>query len=256
VSDGWAFVNGIGTPLSEAAIPIEDLGFLRGWTVFDTLRVEGEPVDLQLHLDRLTNSGASVGIDVPHHETLRREVRAAARHVDGSSVVRITLTGSGTRIVTAKPLDEGRRHRPVRAVRGIHRDEPFLGGSAKHGSRAGWMAAVARSGAEEVLLVDRDGRFTEGTTSAIVAVVDGVVLTAPNDGRILPSVTVVSLLARAEARGVPVVRRGAASSGPWDALYLASTLRVLAPVVELDGVALSGWDPIGRALVDRDVSAV
>jgi len=38
----------------------------------------------------------------------------------------------------------------------------------------------------------------------------------------------------------------------WDALYIASATRHLAPVVSLDGEALPGWDPVGRLLAATD----
>jgi branched-subunit amino acid aminotransferase/4-amino-4-deoxychorismate lyase len=101
---------------------------------------------------------------------------------------------------------------------------------------------------DEVLLVDGDGRFTEGTTCAIAAVVDGVLWTAPHDGRILVSTTLCEVVERAERLGIPVKREGPPASGPWDALYVCSTTRELAPVVELDGKSLPGWDPVGTRL--------
>ena len=97
-------------------------------------------------------------------------------------------------------------------------------------------------------MVDSDGRFTEGTSSAILAVIDGALWTAPHDGRILESTTCIEILERAEAAGIPVVRRGAPASGPWAGLYIASTTRDLAPVAELDGESLSGWEPVGQLL--------
>lgn len=100
----------------------------------------------------------------------------------------------------------------------------------------------------ELLFVDGDGRFTEGTSCAVLAVVDGALYTAPWDNRILRSTTLERLLGHAAAARIAVVRQGAAASGPWDALYVATTTRCLSPVATLDGVALSTWDPIGRAL--------
>lgn len=97
-------------------------------------------------------------------------------------------------------------------------------------------------------MVDSEGRFTEGTSCGILAVIDGELWTAPHDHRILPSVTTSRVVDRALALGIVVHRRGPPSIGPWDALYVASTTRDLAPVVELDGQRLSGWDPVGRRL--------
>ena len=132
-------------------------------------------------------------------------------------------------------------------MRGPHREDPFLGGRVKHGSRLPWVIAVKRSGVDEVLLVE-DGRFVEGTTSGVLAVVDGTLVTAPDDGAALVSTTVARILERAERLGVPVRRERVDAQGPWDGLYIASATRDLAPVVELDGEPLPGWDPVGRRL--------
>ena len=45
-------------------------------------------------------------------------------------------------------------------------------------------------------------------------------------------------------------REGPPAAGPWDGLYIASVTRDLCPVVEIDGVALPGWDPVGKRLAD------
>ncbi len=252
LSAGWAIVDGEAVvPLEEARLPVTDPGFTLGWTVFETLVARGDvPSSLDEHLDRLARSCEAACITMPSRAALESEVRRVAARVEGPARVRITLTGGGRRVVQAGPLPTGRRWGPVRAARGVHRDEPYLAGAVKHGSRAPWVVALQRSGMDEVLLVDADGRFTEGTTCGVLAVVDGVLYTAPHDGRILPSTTINDLLARAARLGVPVRREGPPASGPWDGLYIASVTRDIAPVVALDGEALSGWDPVGERLRD------
>lgn len=101
-----------------------------------------------------------------------------------------------------------------------------------------------------MLMVDQDGRFTEGTTTGVWAVVDGVLWTAPDDGRILVSTGILQLLEVATAMGIPIRREGADASGPWDGLYVASATRGIAPVAELDGQVLRGWEPIGMRIRD------
>lgn len=247
---GFAIVDGRPVPLDEAVIPVTDPGFSVGHAVFETLRSDdvGDVRRIEAHLARLRGSAASARIELPPGDVLAAEIRAVASAVGTGARIRVTCTGGGRRVVTGEPLDQSRLHRPVRAVRGPWRADPFLAGSVKHTSRAPWIAAVKRSGADEVLLVDEAGRFTEGTTCAILAVIDGRLWTAPHDGRILESTTCAEVLDRAAVAGIPVVREGPPAAGPWDALYIASTTRDLAPVVELDGVALPGWDPVGRSL--------
>lgn len=250
----WALVDGRLMPLAEATVPVTDIGFTRGFSVFETV-VAGE--DWTPNLDRLRASGHAVGIEVPDHALLAQEIRVLQAQVGDDAIVRITITGDHRRVLWATPPEAGRRHRPVRCITGPHDDNPHVDGTVKHRSRMGWVAAVRRAGVDEMLLVDSQGRFTEGTTSAILAVIDGVVHTAPWDARILRSTTLTRLLAQAEALGIPVVREGPLAAGPFDALYIASTTRHLAPVVEIDGTALSGWDPVGQrlaGLADGDVA--
>lgn len=242
---GLAMIDGRLVALADAQVPATDLGFTHGWTVFETLRVlDGQIPLLELHLERLAASAAAAEITVP--AVLRDEIRALAGRTRGEHRLRATLSGSGLRVLTVEPVPPERRGAGLRCVRGLQIPDPYLPGSVKHGSRAAWMVAVRRSGVDEVLLVDAQGRFAEGTTCGILAVVGGVIRTAPHDGRILASTTVTSLLERAEADGVRVVREAPSAAGPWDGLYVASATRGLCPVIELDGVPLPGWEPVGR----------
>jgi branched-subunit amino acid aminotransferase/4-amino-4-deoxychorismate lyase len=204
----------------------------------------------QAHMERLVQSCRGASIPQPDLNLVESEIDIACGHVEGETHVRVMITGDGRRVITAIPADISRLHAPVRARRGPHRDEPFLGGSIKHGSRAPWVIAVLQSEVDEVLLVDDEERFTEGTRSSIFAVIDGVLWTAPHDSRILRSTTALELLASAHALDIPVCREGPPAQGPWDALYIASTTRHLAPVIELDGAPLPAWDPVGKALAN------
>lgn len=248
-ADGWARVDGVETPLAAATMPVTDVAFLRGWSVFETLAMPG--ADLDLHLGRLEASCAAAAVPCPPRALLIAEVESLARRIGGRARVRITLSGSGLRVVTAEPATPGRPHAPVRCARVPHVDDPFVPGFVKHGSRLGWEVALARAGVDDLLRV-RDGRFTEGTRSGVLATRDGRLFTAPHDGTILESTTVTRLLGLAEGLGIEVVREGPPSEGPWDALYIASSTRSIAPVIELDGVGLPGWCAVGQALARAD----
>lgn len=244
-----AIVDGRLVPLAEAVLPVTDPAFTLGWSVFEALQVApGRLGRFEAHLARLKASCAAAEVAFPGEALLVEELTRLTEAYGEPCRVRISLTGGGHRVLTAMKPEEGRRHRPVRAARGVHRDEPYLGGRTKHGSRLPWVVAQRRSGCDEVLLVDASGRFTEGTTSAVLAVIDGVLWTHPDDGRILPSTTVESIVRRANRLGVPVRREAPSAAGPWDGLYIASATRDLAPVVALDGEELPGWESVGRSL--------
>lgn len=247
--DGWAIVDGVESPLTDARIPITDLGFTHGYSVFETLML-GPGRDPKDNLERLSRSADAAMIPYPGDALLQTEVAVVAERVGPDAVIRITLTGDGRRVIWATPLETGRRFTPLRCATQPHANGTSLDGSVKHRSRMDWIVSVRRHGVDEVLFVDPDGRFTEGTSCAVLAVVDGTVMTAPWDGRILRSTTLARVLSFAQAQSVPVVREGPLAQGPFDALYVASTTRALAPVVELDGRRLPEWDPIGRSIAD------
>lgn len=249
---GLAMVDGVLGPLESATIPVTDPAFTLGWSVFESMAATGgAALGLMEHLQRLERSAEATRVPFPGVALLEAEVAAIVAAAGGEARLRITLTAGGRRVLVATPLDLSRWGAPVRCVRGIHRDEPYLGGRPKHASRAPWAVAVARSGVDDVLLVDADGRFTEATTAGVLAVIDGQLWAAPDDGRILPSTMIEQIVLHANAVGVPVRRQGPLAAGPWDGLYIASSTRGIAPVVALDGVPLPEWEPVGRALASR-----
>lgn len=60
----YQIINGQVLSKEEALIPLSDLGLLRGYSVFDFFRViDGVPIFLEDHLDRLFNSMEIMGIE-------------------------------------------------------------------------------------------------------------------------------------------------------------------------------------------------
>lgn len=244
---GVALVDGRLGPLSEARVPLTDVQVTHGLAVFETVEA-GAGRDLGPHLRRLAESARAIGVEPPPDAVLLAEIEQVRAAIGPVAWVRVNLSGSGARQVYGTPVDPSRRHLPARCARAPHVDHPLLSGAVKHRSRAPWVAELRRRQVDELLFVDAAGRYTEGTSCAVLAVVDGVLFTAPWDGRILRSTTLERVLERAAARGIRVIREGPRSAGQWDALYVASTTRDLAPVAELDGAPLPTWDPVGRAL--------
>ncbi len=245
-------LNGVLVDPQQGVLRADDPALTVGWSVFETLKFkEGVVVDFARHLQRLERSAAAALIDCPAQDVLKQEILTLIDGLPGDLRIRLTLTGGGERILGVSVFEAERWHCPVSCSRGVHRDDPFLDGSVKRGSRASWVVAVQRAAVDEIVLVDADDRFTEGTSSAILAVIDGVLWTAPHDGRILASNSCKRVLRRASVLGVDIVRQGPPAYGPWDALYIASTTRGLCPVTELDGQPLPGWDDVGTSLVDE-----
>ncbi len=237
-------VNGDPAPADLEAL-LTDPALGSGFAVFETVRTyRGVPFRLEVHLERLAASAAWCGFPFDD-AAFRADLAALVLPVE--SKINLTLTAGGRRVVQVSPLDRSRVGAPLRVVSRPGVPPPWLPGRVKHTSRAGWLLAASRAGVDEVIWHDAEGHWTEANRSNVFVVRDGALWTAPDDGRILQGVTRDVLLEVARAEGMEV-HEAPVRAGPTDELYLCSTLKELAPVVELDGAPLPGWGPVGRRL--------
>lgn len=249
----------VSTPLLRA----DDLGVVRGEAVFETLRVSGgRPAFLDLHLRRLRRSATRVDIALPDGwEQLARA--AAATQDDG--FLRLTCTKGapgaapvGFAVAAPVPTDilRGREHgvRVVTLTLGVaaatRAGAPWLLGGVKSTSYAVNMAsqrAAVDRGAEDAIWVSSDGEVLEAPTATVAWVHEGRVVTPPADAvGTLPGTTAEVALALSP---LPVdVRRGTAHElAAAPEVMLLSSVRGVAPVVELDGREL-GVGPVTTAV--------
>ena len=230
----------------SGVIPADDPGLQLGLTVFETVRCyQGVPFRLEAHLDRLVTSAEAMRMPSLDRDQVRSEILGACRE---EWRVRYTITAGGNHIVDAAPADLSRVGAPVTAARIGWASVPGLPGSVKHGSRAGWMLTAEKMGVSEVILVGPGGAVLEANRSTVFAVIDGQIITPDLDGQILAGVTRGALLDAAEQAGIPCSQGRVDAAGPFDELYFASTLKELAPVVELDGSPGPGSGPVGEVL--------
>lgn len=239
----------------SSVISADDPGLLLGLTAFETVRCyNGVPFRLEAHLDRLEASVAAMGMPALNRSAVREEMRSACRD---DWRVRYTITAGGAHILDGAPVDPSRMGAPVTAACIGWAHPPGLPGSVKHGSRAGWMLTAEQMGVTEVILVGADSEVLEANRSTVFAVVDSEIVTPALDGRILAGVTRGALLDAARGIGLPCREGRLDARGPFQELYLASTLKELAPVSSLDGQEGPGGGPVGERLYEafRDLVA-
>ena len=270
-------IDGVCVPPGEARVSVFDRGFLYGDSVYEVVRTYGlRPFELAAHLHRLDESAARTGLRLPwprarFAEEVGRVVDAsrggdppapgAAPWNEGERTVRIVVTrGSGelgldpalatrpTVVMLSLPLSgpplvayrEGVKAWPYAPGRHRRGGDP----SAKTGEHLFHVLAVGEArehGAQEALLVDGAGCVTEGASSNVFAVRDGVLETPPLGVGILAGVTravVIDL-----ARGLGLAFREAplplgALEGAEEA-FLTSTVREVLPLVQV------GERPVG-----------
>lgn len=254
-----ALLDGTLIPAEAPLLRGDDVGVLRGDGVFEaTLVVGGRPRDLSEHLARLAVSASMVELELPGPDAWRAGIAAVVGAWRGGREMALRLTatrgpesGEGpTCFVSGGALAESsiRQRTGLRVrvlARGIVGREvaaaPWLLAGAKTLSYAVNMAAqryAKADGADDVIFVGTDGAVLEGPTSSVVVANGRTLVTPPPDG-ILDGITVRRLFGAAEAAGyaIKVDRLTPGDLADADGLWLASSVRLLAPVVAIDGAA-------------------
>ena len=276
-----AFVNGRFMPLDEAVVPIEDRGFQFADGVYEVVATYGgEPFALKPHFERLERSLAalSLALDIRTYglEALLREGLARAGFDETLVYIQVTrgvaprhhefpaAPVDPTVVMTFKQLYRIPQAHYERGVAVISAPDlrwrrcdiktiallPNI--LAKQQARA--------AGAFETLLVDGEGRVTEGSSTSAFCVVDGAVYTAPKGPQILPSITRGQLLELAGELGLPVVEdfRTLDEFKAADEVFLAGTTTEAMPVVAIDDTQIGGGEPgpVTRRIREAFVSSV
>lgn len=239
-------------PDGRLRLDVEDLGLARGLSVFETMRsYQGGLPLLSAHLDRLQRSAQALQIPWPGADALESELRRClvrarrAKRPAPDVRLRIGLTPT-TRFLLVQELEAAPAS--VRAVTRPAPVQPWLSGRIKHTSRAGSLLVVRAAAVEEVLWLGPQGELLEGTWSNVFAVRGGRLFTPPDDGRILAGVTRAGVLEQARALGIPTEEGPIGPADGWEELYISSSLKLLCPIVELDGVRAPGLGPVGAMI--------
>jgi D-alanine transaminase len=254
-----AYVNGQYVPHREAAVSVEDRGFLFADSVYEVVAlIGGVLADEKGHLDRLERSLKELGIAMP---VSRRALQLASRELvrrnrlkDGMIYMQVTR-GSAPRdfkfpakarpalvmMLYAANFDVAARKALVRKVvtvpdiRWKRRDIKTTALTAQVLAR---QAAVDK-GAYEAWMVDEEGFITEGSASnAWIVDKAGNLVTRPTaHNSILKGVTRNALQALCREKKIKIVERAFTVAEAYKAkeAFTSSAVALIAPVVEIDG---------------------
>jgi branched-chain amino acid aminotransferase len=246
-------------PASQAALPLNDLGIVRGYGIFDLLRAYGTtPFRLRDHVLRLESSAQQIGLALPWStEDLERIVLDTyAANPIPDAAVRIVVTGGpsdnfmmpGNRpslvvmIHPPSPPSASQYEQGVKVVCAlIGRMLPTVK-SINYLTAIMAMQEASKAGAVEAIYLDDQDRVTEGTRSNLF-VVRGQRLITAREG-ILKGITrqVVMEVAAPEFEIVesPIHYRDLAHV---DEAFLTSTTKEVLPVAQIDDIVLSNGRP-------------
>jgi 4-amino-4-deoxychorismate lyase len=259
------------SPIDPAApaLSVGELSTQRGDGIFESVGVvDGHAQEVRAHLDRLAHSAAICDLPIPNLEQWREAVALAAEHCGpGENVIKLILSRgvehgpAPTAWVTAAPAADfsGPRRHGVRVVTldrgydsGVPARAPWLLLGAKTLSYAVNMAAIReakRRGADDAVFVTTDGFVLEAPTASLILRVGDTYVTPAPTGGILHGTTQVSAFAWFEEQGLTTAYRQVATSElpRADAAWLVSSVRLAAPISEIDGIPI----PVDSALTAR-----
>jgi branched-chain amino acid aminotransferase len=265
-TEGIVYVNGEWSEPDDARISVFDSGFIGGVAVFDTLACwEGRIFKLGAHLERFRRSTHAAGIPLREAgasledaviETVRRsELREAYVQVIATRGKRLASSeppGEPTLIVYAIPYiwiaSEEKRKAGISVVIPAIRNTPSTSVDPKIKNFNRMHQYLARqeaqlAGADDVVMLDSQGRLTEAPGANLFVVQAGALLT-PAEG-VLRGITRATVFEIAEEFRIPA---SAGDLTPYDLYtadeaFLCTTAGGIIPIARADGRAIGSGAP-------------
>jgi branched-subunit amino acid aminotransferase/4-amino-4-deoxychorismate lyase len=261
-------INGQVLPNAQALVPLNDVGMLRAYAVFDYFRVlGGVPVFLEDHLDRLFRSAELMHLELSWDRSRLREMileLIAVNRADNAGF-RVIVTGGNTEdgftpgtpncYMTLHPLPS---HSPEDYIRGsklitsaYERDMPTVKTCIYIQSLL-VRKAMKEAGAVEVLY-HGDGKITECSRSNIFFVSPDNMLITPEDG-MLRGVTRKQVLEIAGSLNIRVDLRciHLDELPEMKESFITSTTRGVLPIVQIDKTRIGTGTPGNMTLQLHD----
>lgn len=261
-SGRWIWVGGEAGPVrpEEARIAATDHAYLYGSGLYETVRTyHARPFALKEHIARLEHGARRMGLrSLPLTEASRALEALAAKRAPEDSYLRVTLTpglqfpgwgvpveGPPRWVAYAGPLAPHVAACYERGVRCTVSTRPRWnpGGfvpAVKFGGNPELQLAKKEAdaaGAYEALLLNPAGFLAEGSSSNVFLVKGRRLVTPDTASGILDGVTRAILLRLSGEAGIETEDRPVRPEELWEAeeVFLASTLKEVVPVVEVDG---------------------
>lgn len=253
------YLNGNYVALDQACLPLNDLGIVRGYGVFDFLRTYNRvPFKLQEHVQRLQNSANLIGLSLPWST---EEIAAIAKNTlernhfpeanirivvtGGYSADFITPSGQPSLMVIITPVSQYPKNYYEQGIKVITvQTERFLpkSKSLSYISAISALQQAKLNQAVEALYVNQQGQVLEGTTTNFF-VFRGSQLITPKKN-ILKGITrdVVLELAKNQFEIVeqPI---DYSDLSDFDEAFITSSTKEIMPVVQIDEFQISPGKP-------------
>jgi len=253
------YVNGDFVPAKQAALPLNDLGIVRGYGIFDLLRTYGKtPFRLRDHIKRLESSAKQIELELPWSTEELEEIvlKSYKRNEIADASIRIVVTGGPSDnflmpqgepslVVMVHPITPYPAHYYTDGCKAtstlVERTMPTVKSLNYIGAIMA-MNDAGKNGAVEAIYLDEHDRLTEGTRANLF-VVRGNLLITPREG-VLKGITRQVLL-EVVSEAVEVVEGPIHyhDLGSLDEAFLTSTTKEVLPVVQIDEHQIGSGKP-------------
>lgn len=239
--------NGEILPIGEAHVPLANIEYAYGFGVYESIRVSGgSAYFLEYHIERLMSSARIIGLE--HGFTPEMVSASVARLIEKNAAdacnVKVLLIGGKTpedaqlNILCLNPLfpDKKMYRDGVRAITYPY-ERPFPHAKTLNMLQSFFAYRAAKDAdAYDALLIDREGRITEGTRTNFFCIKKRT-LFSPDEKDILPGVTRKAILKVAAETGFDVMQKDIRPSdlSEYDGAFLTSTSSKILPLSSIDG---------------------
>ncbi len=254
----YLYYNGEIISKEKVCVSIADLGFLRGYGVFDALKtINGKPFLLEEHFDRLQKSSELLGINLQiskkefvdilgfllKKNKVNQDVYVKTIVTGGISPNGLKLNEKPTVLVMIGELQKVSLP-PITYREGIKTSLLEYQRMFPEIKTLNYLGAIInqknneRRGVKEVVYY-YNGRLLEGGTSNVFLVKNEKVITSQNN--ILPGVTRNFLIEICRKNNYLLEEREVALDEVWtaDEMFLTGTFKDILPVIEVDGKKIS-----------------
>jgi branched-chain amino acid aminotransferase len=266
--DGIIYASGAFRPAADASVSVFDHGLLYGDGVFEGIRAyHGRVFKLERHIERLFESARAIRLQIPatrdQVEALVVETCRRNQIIDG--YIRLLVTrGAGDLgldprgcprpdlVVIARAGVTLYKRKPTEGITAV--TSAFRRNAADATSPAikslnylnNVLARIEASdrGADEAILLDRDGHVAEATADNVFIVTERALVTPPTSTN-LRGITRETILQLAEELGIHAEEKPFALFDLWSAreAFMCGTMAEVVPIASVDGRTIGTGAP-------------
>ena len=249
------YFNGVFLPADEIAIDPRDLGFLRGYVVFDVMPVEnGKPFLWERHYERLCQSAAALNLRVPTSKEEFKNIldRLIMENMHSALSLRTVLSGGPSESgfvpeegrETLLVLAEAAHPYPVEIyeqgvkVMMLEYERPIPQVKlANHAIAIRDLPRRREAGAFETVYMN-NGQVSEAAQSNLFIVKDGILITTWDN--VLWGVTQMLTLELADGLGIAAEKRAISLQEllSADEVFVTGSSKRIVPVVRIDDTVI------------------